>query len=408
MHHGWSDRPATVVTFGRCRQVRAASALPRFLALYGTLFCAFGVASPFLPALLMQNGVPASLLGVILAAGTAVRVVAGPAGGRLADRSGRPVAVLAGLTAVAAVVALAYGPARGFLPLLLIGMGHAAVLAPTNPIADALALGSATARPGFDYGWVRGTGSAAFIVGTLVAGQLVGPAGLGVIVYLNAAFLAMAAVAAWFVPSQTTGASNAPSAGWRSLTAVPTFAAVMAVAALIGGSHAMHDGFEVIRWRSAGLSASQCSLLWALSVMGEVVVFFVLGRKLLDRFGPARCLALSALAGVVRWGAAASTAAFAAMALVEPLHGLTFALMHLACMDVIRRVIPANLAATAQAFYGTVAVGASSAVVSLIAGPLYGSFGASAFWAMAALCGCAVPLTLVIANRGDGSAALPR
>ncbi len=129
-----------------------ASTLPRFLALYGALFCAFGVASPFLPGLLLEHGVRPEWLGVILAAGTATRLLAGPAGGRLSDRSGRPALVLAGLTAAAAVVALGYVPARGFLPLLLIGMAHAAVLAPINPVADALALGSANAKPGFDYG----------------------------------------------------------------------------------------------------------------------------------------------------------------------------------------------------------------------------------------------------------------
>ena len=114
----------------------------------------------------------------------------------------------------------------------------------------------------------------------------------------------------------------------------------------------MHDGFEVIRWRSAGMTAGQASLLWSLSVAAEVVVFLFVGRRLLERLGPGRAMALSALAGIVRWSAAAETAWFPVMALVEPLHGLTFALLHLACMDTIGRVVPASLAATAQAFYG--------------------------------------------------------
>ena len=382
----------------------APSPFLRFLALYGVLFCAFGVASPFLPGLLLQNGVQPGLLGVILAAGTATRLVAGPLGGRLADRSGRPALVLAGLLGTAAVVALGYVPARGFLPLLLIGIGHAAVLAPINPVADALALGSAGDEQGFEYGWVRGAGSAAFIVGTLIAGQLVGPAGLGVIIWLNSGFLAAAALTGLGVPNRVAGAkatspTPAGTGDWRTLLGIRPFATVMAIAALIGGSHAMHDGFEVIRWRAAGLSAGQSSLLWALSVAAEVVVFLVLGRRVLDRLGPAGALAISALAGILRWGAAATTASFWVMAMVEPLHGLTFALMHLACMDVIKRTVPATLAATAQAFYGTVAMGAASAVVSLLSGPLYGAVGAGGFWAMAMLCAGALPLTGMIPKR---------
>ena len=383
--------------------MNAGSPLPRFLTLYGALFCAFGVASPFLPGLLVQNGVAPGALGLILGAGTAIRLLAGPFGGRLSDRSVRPARVLAGFTAAAAVVALGYAPARGFLPLLLISVGHAAILAPIVPVADALALGSASGRPGFDYGWVRGAGSAAFIVGTLVAGQLVGPAGLGVVIWLNAGFLAVAAVAGLRVPNQVAGremgvpdAGKAGAGSWRSLVAIPAFLPAMAAAALVGGSHAMHDGFEVLRWRAAGLTAAQCSVLWSMSVAAEVVVFFVLGRRLLDWLGPARCLMLSALAGCVRWGAAAMTASFWIMAGVEPLHGLTFALLHLACMEVIRRTVPASLAASAQAVYGTVALGASSAVLSVASGPLYGGLGAAAFWAMAGVCACAIPIAAKI------------
>jgi hypothetical protein len=44
------------------------------------------------------------------------------------------------------------------------------------------------------------------------------------------------------------------------------------------------------------------------------------------------------------------------MVLVEPLHGLNFALAHLTCVTAIGRVAPPGMAATAQAFYGTVAL----------------------------------------------------
>jgi MFS transporter, PPP family, 3-phenylpropionic acid transporter len=166
----------------------------------------------------------------------------------------------------------------------------------------------------------------------------------------------------------------------------------MIVAALIGGSHALHDGFEVIRWRAAGLSAGQASILWSLSVAAEVAVFLFVGRRLLEHLGPGRAMILAAGAGVARWGIAAQTAWFPVMAVVEPLHGLTFALLHLACMDMISRVVPIKLAATAQTFYATIAVGATSAGVTLAAGPLYGHLGAAAFWAMAAMCALALPV----------------
>ena len=378
--------------------------LPRFLALYGALFAAFGVASPFLPGLLQQDGLRPGSLGIVLAGGTAVRLLAGPFGGRLADRLGRPSAVLGGFTAAAAVVALGYAHARGLPLLLLVSVIHASLLAPLTPIADALTLGSADGGRSFEYGWVRAAGSAAFIVGTLASGYLVGTEGLGVIVWLNAGLLAAASCLGLLLPDQVAGTATADATAeagsLRSLLELPTFVRLMAVAALVGGSHALHDGFEVIRWRSAGMSASQASILWSISVAAEVLVFTFLGRRILEKLGAGRAIILSACAGVVRWGLAARTAWFPVMAFVEPLHGLTFALLHLACMDVIGRVVPKRLASTAQTFYATVAMGATAALVTLASGPLYARFGPGAFWAMAGMCAAALPIAVGI---GDGN-----
>jgi PPP family 3-phenylpropionic acid transporter len=382
------------------------SSLPRFLIFYAALFAAFGAASPFLPSLLQQEGLGPTQLGIVLAAGTAIRVVAGPLGGRMADRIGHIPTVLAGFTAASALVALGYAPARGILMLLLVSVAHAAVLAPLTPISDALALGSSQNGIGFRYGWVRGAGSAAFIAGTLVAGQIVGRTGLGSIVWLNGGLLTLAACVAWLLPNRVAGsqpgrrATDENVSAW-SLARIPVFVQLMGIAALIGGSHSLHDGFEVIRWRAAGMSAGQISILWSLSVAAEVAVFAGFGPRLLELLGPRRAMVLSACAGVIRWGTAARTAWFPAMAIVEPLHGLTFAMLHLACMGMIARVIPPRLAATAQALYATVAMGATAALVTAVSGPLYGTFGAASFWTMALMCALSVPLALTIKSN-DG------
>ncbi|HYN13757.1 MAG TPA: MFS transporter, partial [Burkholderiales bacterium] len=139
------------------------SALPRFVLLYAAMYAAFGVASPFLPAFLSARGLPPEQLGLVLGAGTAVRLLSAPLAGRIADLMQALRVVLVVCTALAAMVTLGYLPAHSFWPLLALVLLHAASLAPITILADALALGSR----GFEYGWVRGTGSAAFIVGTL-------------------------------------------------------------------------------------------------------------------------------------------------------------------------------------------------------------------------------------------------
>jgi MFS transporter, PPP family, 3-phenylpropionic acid transporter len=65
---------------------RIGSSLPWFLAEYVLLYSAFGTQSPFLPALLREQGLRADEIGVVLAAATGMRVFAGPAIGHLSDR----------------------------------------------------------------------------------------------------------------------------------------------------------------------------------------------------------------------------------------------------------------------------------------------------------------------------------
>jgi PPP family 3-phenylpropionic acid transporter len=259
-------------------------------------------------------------------------------------------------------------------------------------LADALALGARS----FEYGRVRGTGSAAFILGTLVSGQAIGTFGLEVIIPLQALLLGAAGLAAVRVPelNHERPLKTARASGAAELLRIAPYRNLVLVAALVLGSHAMHDAFAVIRWSAAGISPATSSLLWSEAVAAEVIVFFLVGPALVSRLAPAGAMALAAAAGMVRWTVMAQTTDVLALALVQPLHGFTFALLHLACMRLLLRIVPSGLEGTAQALYATVGVGAASALLTLASGTLYGRLAAEAFWFMAALCAVALPLTL--------------
>jgi PPP family 3-phenylpropionic acid transporter len=146
--------------------------------------------------------------------------------------------------------------------------------------------------------------------------------------------------------------------------------------------------------------------LWSESVAAEVVVFVAAGPWLLHRISASTAMAIAAVAGAARWAIFAMTADVAAMALAEPLHGLSFALLHLACMRLIGRLVPSELAATAQAIYGTVAIGAVTSLLTLASGGLYGQFGAAGFWAMSALSIMAMPFIVKLRRASGGEAPL--
>ena len=407
-------------------------ALAPYLILFAALYSGFGVQSPYLPAFLGEHGLEPAAIGIVLAGGTAIKLVTGPVAGQVADRLDAARLVFAGCAIGAALAALFYVGAYGFWPLLAVALLQAAALGPLAPLGDSLVLPAAAAAatnasgraegpgfdygprfdsgPRFDYGTVRGTGSGAFILGSILSGQAVGIAGLGAAMWLNAGLLAAAALSVARVRplSRSPAAAMPPAAPYggrhvgrhagprvghdvSALLRLPAFRRVMLVAALILGSHALHDGFAMIRWRAAGIAPGVTGLLWAESVAAEVVVFFVIGRPLLDRLGTGGAAMLAAAAGLLRWAVSAETAALPALALIQPLHGLTFALLHLACMRRLAETVPPGLSATALTLYGTVAIGAASALLTLASGALYGAIGPQGFWVMAALCAVALP-----------------
>jgi len=374
-------------------------ALRSFVLLYVLMYAAFGVASPFWPRFFESRGLSPEQIGVLLGLSTIVRLVAGPIAARVADRSQRLHDVLAAAAALAACLAFTLPWIAGFWIFLIVRLCQEAALTPTTSLADALAISASKSRasPGmnFEYGWVRGSASAAFVFGTLAAGQVIGWAALTSIAWMQGGLLLLAAASTMVLPEPIHATAAGPEAtslgAIRELAAIAVFLRIVLVAALVYGSHSMHDAFAVIRWNAAGLSETTISVLWSEAVVAEVLVFILIGPRLIDAVGPGGAAAIASVAAVLRWLVMASSAHPVALAAVQPLHGLTFALLHLASMRLIGAAVPPHLAATGQAIY---ALGPTlvTALLTLSTGVLYARLGASGFLLMALLPVLALPL----------------
>jgi PPP family 3-phenylpropionic acid transporter len=194
----------------RDRAVRVAGP-GAYVALYVALYAAFGVASPFWPKFFETKGLTAQQIGWLLTAAMLMRLVSLPLVAALADLLGSLRLVLAGCAIVAAAAAAALLRADTFLLLLLVALVQAVALAPTTAIADALSVNAARpqmAGRAFEYGWIRGGASAAFVLGTLAVGQLISPAYLAPVAWLNAILLIAAAVATVWVPGPAAQAAS--------------------------------------------------------------------------------------------------------------------------------------------------------------------------------------------------------
>jgi PPP family 3-phenylpropionic acid transporter len=376
----------------------------RLSAFYAAAFLVSGAQLPFWPVWLASRGLGAKEIGAVLAAAIWAKVVATPAIGALADRWGRR-RVMIGLGAIALAGYALMAPASGFWPLLTLNLVALTAQSALTPLGDAATLAAARSG-GLDYGRVRAWGSLSFIFSSLAAGAVLARlSGAWVLpLVLGASTLLLAACSALPSPDPQRGAPATPGGrrgGLRLVAANPQFWLFVATAAALQASHQLYYGFGTLYWRSLGFTDATIGLLWAESVIAEVLLFWY-GRHLLARFGPIGLMALGGAAGIVRWGCAGFVVSLPLIFALQLLHALTFGATYLGSMHFLSRTVPPSAAAGAQTLYAAASSGIGGGLVMAIAGALYAEHGGRAYWAMALLSALGVIGTIRL-RRSSGS-----
>ena len=138
---------------------------------YGAIFIGTGVSSPYLQVWFTHHGLSGSQFGVILALPMLARAVTAPLLAVWADnfRLRRTALILmsAAVTGLYVLMALPFG----FAWWLVVWFAASSMFSTLSPLADVIVLARAR-RDGFNFGWPRGIGSAAFIVGNVVMGAV--------------------------------------------------------------------------------------------------------------------------------------------------------------------------------------------------------------------------------------------
>lgn len=367
--------------------------------LFAAVFLAPGLRLPFWPLWLRARGIDPEMVAVVLAVGTWVRVLVTPFVVALADRMPRRVRFQLGIALAMATASLLYLPVEGVLAILAIEVLWNALSAPLVPLTDAIAV--LWARRGtVDYGRTRLYGSLAFLGMNVFAAVICGGEAGWLLAVMIASCWAVAAalVGAPEPPVEPDGPGPAGSArgtaSWREALSQPGFLALLAVCALIQGSHGALYGYGTLHWRAAGLSDPWIGCAWATGVVAEVFLFRS-ATRVLRRFPRRALLGIAGLAGVVRWVGTAYAAHPALVFGLQTLHALTYALTHVAAIAWLQERMPARIASTAQGLYATLAFGVSTGLTLLLSGGLHALAPELPFLGMAVLCGLAMAATLL-------------
>jgi PPP family 3-phenylpropionic acid transporter len=378
---------------------------------YVCYYTAVAISLPFLPPYFRSLGLTGRELSVMLSLAPCLHLGAPLLWGWLADRTRRPDLLLRIACGGAALLCAPLVLVRRLPGMIPVFAAHQLFAIAITSLADSLAL-DRVRRHGEDYGRIRLWGSISFVVACLALGPLFaarGPRGGDPLVpLLLAVLLGGACVAALFVKGGTTR-ERPHAADVRLLLRDRRFLFLLLVAPLHWGALAPYHGFFSILLQDRGLSAHVVGQAFVLSVLGEILAFYVFGH-LRRRFSLAALFSASFAVTVVRWGLTAAVDAPALLVAVQALHALTFGLFWGTAVAWLGACVPPKLRATGQTLYGAATFGLGNLFGMLTTGVLYDAARSAvpAFWAAGAVELLPLGLTLLWGRRLEADAAPPR
>ena len=376
---------------------------------YAAIYLGNGAATPYLPVWFHHRGLTGAEIGLILSAPMLARIATAPLLALWADtfRLRRAPLMLMGLATAICFALMA--PPLGFWGWFAVWFIASSIFTALPPLTDVIVLNRARLE-GFNYGWPRGIGSAAFILANIAMGTiLVRHSPELVLVWMILAALLVAVGARVLLPADPVASEGGHAngadrrAGLIELIRDPDFMLVVVSAGLIQSAHAFYYGFASLSWKAQGVPDNLTGLVWAAGVVVEVVFLWFM-EPWRQKLGPRNLLVLGGVAGLIRWTALALSPPLWLVFPLQALHTLTYAATFVASLQLVERLYkPAN-ASSAQLINSALQSGMLMGLATMGSGFLFDHFAAKGYLAMTVMTavGLAGAVRLYGVKRLDG------
>jgi PPP family 3-phenylpropionic acid transporter len=350
----------------------------RMSAFYWIQFFGLGAMYPLLPLYFGRIGITGSALGILIAAGPVVSMIAQPMWGLLCDRynARRPVLLLN--LVVSAVVANLYPYAHTFWACLLITGTLALFSSIVIPIADSIALAGAK-QYHYEYGNVRLWGALGFAGAVWVAGVLAGAVGIAVIFWLFAASFLLCAFLALGMKHDGAPLFHPVWKGFRQLVRTREYVLFLGVGFFVFGAINANNYFFSLLFQHVGGTVAGIGISFLLSA-GSEAPFMKMTGSFIKKWGIWNVLALSVIVGALRWfllGVGWSPGWLTGMFILQ---GLATGLFLPTAVQFVRRVSPEGMQVTALGVYAALANNLGSVVSSALGGVVLDRLGIRAVY----------------------------
>ena len=369
----------------------------RLAGFYATVFAVIGISTPFWPLWLKSRGLGPEEIGLAMALGIAVKIFANPLIAVVADRHGERKRLMIALLLVATLVFSLFYWAHDFWSIVIVILVFQAFWSPALPLMETLTMQTTKIEP-LNYGRIRLWGSVTFIIGAWGMGELLSKGSVDLVYWVTLGALILTFLSTLTLPDTRIAKPAGKKRPIRDVLSDRTFVTFLVATALIQSSHGVYYTFGTIHWQSVGHSEAIIGWLWAEGVIAEVLLF-MWGDRIVKRFGAARLIALSGIAGLIRWALTGVTDALPALMTLQLFHALTFGAAHLGAIHFIARRMDPSVSATAQSVYAATVMGLAMGVSAWVSGKLYGGFGSQAYYLMAVMAGLGGMIAYALRQR---------
>ena len=234
------------------------------------------------------------------------------------------------------------------------------------------------------YGRLRSWGSIGFILSVVGMGYAFDHIAIAWLLWAGLVCELGILIFARQIPPTAVLAHHTDHQPIKQIVLQPRVLALFGACFLMAAAHGPYYTFFSIYLVEHGYAKSAVGGLWALGVICEIGVFFLM-PGLVRRFGFSRILLISFGAAVLRFlliGWAVDIVVL--LLLAQVLHALTFGAYHAASLGLVHEFFQGRHQSRGQALFGSLTYGAGGILGVLASGPIWQHWGATALYTSSA------------------------
>jgi len=355
----------------------------RIAGFYFFYFAFVGMFSPYWSLYLKSIQFTAVEIAILMSVQPVMRMAAPSVWGWLADHTGdrlRVVKIAATMSVLFYLGVFFTTSFWGmFLVLALMGFFWSASM----PLVEATTLtwlGKHAAR----YGRIRSWGSVGFILAVLGLGYAFDYIAIHWLLWAGLFIMLGILTFARQIPPTQVLAHHTDSHSIMRIVRQPQVLAFFGACFLMSMAHGPYYTFFSIYLVDHGYAKSAVGWLWALGVICEIGIFFLM-PWLMRRYTLPQILKVSLASAVLRFALIGwAVDSLPLLLLAQALHAITFGAFHATAVALVHHFFQGRHQSRGQALYGSLTYGAGGMLGGLASGPLWQHWGASVMYSFSA------------------------